>query len=130
METLRLPGGEPSCGGMLGDGRVNDPPAIVGQNDRHVKQPKRHRCHNEHINRGNAGGVVEQKAAPGRRGCTSSSHHVFGDRSLVDLDAEPEQFTMDPRRAPERVGRCSSHRLACELRDPRTAVPDLERQRQ
>ena len=81
--------GEPSCGGMLGDGRVNDPPAIVGQNDRHVKQPKRHRCHNEHIDRGNAGGVVEQKAAPGRRGCTSSSHHVFGDRSLVDLDAEP-----------------------------------------
>ncbi len=96
--------GEPSCGGMLGDGRVNDPPAIVGQNDRHVKQPKRHRCHNEHIDRSDAGGVVEQKAAPGRRGCTSSSHHVFGDRSLADLDAELEQLTMDPGRTPPRAG--------------------------
>jgi hypothetical protein len=122
--------GEPSCGGMLGDGRVNDPPPTVGQNDRQVEQLKRHRCHNEHIDRSNAGGVVEQKAAPGRRGCTSSSHHVFGDRSLADLDAEPEQFTMDRRRVPERGGRCSSHGLASELRDPRTAVTDLERQRQ
>src|SRR5713101_4233377 len=31
--------GEPSCGGMLGGGRVNDPPAIVGKNDHHVKHP-------------------------------------------------------------------------------------------
>ena len=33
--------GEPSCGGMLADGRVNDPPTVVGKNDHHVKQPKR-----------------------------------------------------------------------------------------
>ena len=89
---------------MLGDGRVNDPSALVGQNDRHGKQPKRHRCHNEHIDRSDAGGAIEQKAAPGRRRCTSSSHHVLGHRSLADLDAELEQFTMDPRRAAERVG--------------------------
>jgi hypothetical protein len=89
---------------MLGDGRVNDPPALVGQNDRHVKQPKRHRCHNEHIDGSYAGSVISQEGAPGRGRRTSSSHHVLGDRSLADFDAELEQLTMNPRRTPERVG--------------------------
>src|SRR3984893_6981009 len=89
---------------MLGDRRVNYLPAMVGQNDHYVKQPKRHRCHNEHIDRSDSGGVIEQKAAPGRRRRTSSSHHVLGHRSLADLYAELEELTMDRRRAPERVG--------------------------
>jgi hypothetical protein len=34
-----LPGGRAKLRWMLGDGRVNDPSAVVGQNDHHVKQP-------------------------------------------------------------------------------------------
>jgi hypothetical protein len=33
----------------------------------------------------------------GRRRCPSSSHHILGDCRLADLDAELEQFTVDPQ---------------------------------
>jgi hypothetical protein len=45
--------------------------------------------------------VIPQEGAPGRGRRTSSSHHILGDRSLTDLDAELEQLAMDPRRTPE-----------------------------
>ena len=32
------------------------------------------------------------------------SCHIFRNRGLTHVDAELEQFTMDPRSAPERVG--------------------------
>ena len=31
-------------------------------------------------------------------------HHVFGDRGLADVDPELEQFAVNARRAPQRVG--------------------------
>jgi len=76
----------------------------VGQNDHHVEQPKRCGRRDEHIDGRDAFGVIPQEGAPGRGRRTSSSHHVFGDRSLADFDAELKEFTMDPRRSPERVG--------------------------
>jgi hypothetical protein len=65
-------------------------PAIVGQNDHHIQQPKRRGSHNEHVDRGDAGGLIAQEATPGRRRCSSSSHHILGDRALAYLDAELE----------------------------------------
>ena len=85
---------------MLGDSRAHDLPAIVGQNDHHVKQPKRHRCHNEHIDRSDALGVIAQEAAPGWGRRTSPSDHILSDRSPADLDSQLEQFAMDPRCTP------------------------------
>src|SRR3984893_152471 len=89
---------------MLGDGSVNDSPAIVGQDDHYIEQPKRGGRHNENIDRSNALGLIAQEAAPGRRRRPSSSHHVLGDGRLADLDAELEQFTMDSRCSPKWVG--------------------------
>ena len=90
---------------MLGDGRAYDLPAIVGQNDHHVEQPKRCGCHDEHVDGGDAFRVIAEESPPVlRRWCSSSSHRVLGHRSLADLDAELEQLTVDPGRAPERVG--------------------------
>jgi hypothetical protein len=34
----------------------------------------------------------------------SSLGHVFGDAGLSDIDAEFEEFSMDPRRSPQRIG--------------------------
>ena len=34
----------------------------------------------------------------------SSLGHVFGDAGLSDIDAEFEEFSMDPRRFPQRIG--------------------------
>jgi hypothetical protein len=69
-----------------------------------MQQPKRGGCHDEHIDRGDASGLIAQEAAPSRRRPTSSSHHVLGDGGLADLEAELEQFAVDTRRSPERVG--------------------------
>jgi hypothetical protein len=102
---------------------VNDCPALVGEDDRNVEQPKRCGHHDEHVDGRDAFGVIPQEGAPGRGRRTSSSHHVLGDRSLTDLDAELEQFTMDPRSTPERVG-------AAHLPNQVDCRPELERQRQ
>jgi hypothetical protein len=112
---------------MFGDGRVNDPPALVGQNNRHVKQPKRCERHDEHVDGRDAFGVIPQEGAPVLRGRSSPSHHVLGDRRLADLDTELEQFAVDPRRAPERVG--AAHlpnqvtNLALHRRPPGSRAP-------
>ena len=34
---------------MFGDGRVNDSPALVGEDDHHGEQPKRCGRHDEHV---------------------------------------------------------------------------------
>ena len=84
---------------MFGDRGANDLPAIVRQNDHHVEQPKRRGRHNEHIDRSDALGVIPQEGPPVLRRRSSSSHHVFGDCSLADLDAELEQLAIDPLRS-------------------------------
>jgi hypothetical protein len=89
---------------MLGDSRAHDLPAIVRQNDHHVEQPKRRRCHYEHVDRGDAYRFVAQEAPPARRRPAVPPHHVLSDSSLTDLDAELEQLAMDARRTPQRVG--------------------------
>ena len=61
-------------------------------------------CHHKHVDRRNVGQVVVQKATPGRGGDFGPPRQVSPDRGLADLDAELEQFTMDPGRTPQRVG--------------------------
>jgi hypothetical protein len=51
---------------MLGEGGAHEIPAIMGQNDHHVEQPKRRGRHNEHIDRSDAFDVI-QEAAPARK---------------------------------------------------------------
>src|SRR5216683_240837 len=84
---------------MFGDGRVNDFPAIVAEDDGNVEQPKRRARYDKHVDGGDTLGLM-----PGWRRCTSSSHHVLGDCRLADLDAELEELSVNPRRAPQRVG--------------------------
>jgi len=81
---------------MLGDGGAHDLPAVMGQNDQHVEQPKRCGSHHEHVDGSDAFGVIAQEAAPGRGGRTSSPHHILRDGRLADQDAELEQFAVDP----------------------------------
>jgi len=112
---------------MFGDGGADDLPAIVGQNDHDVEQPKRRGRHNEHVDSGDALGVIPQEGPPVLRRCSPSSHHVLGDRSLADLDAELEQLTVDPGCTPEWVG--AAHlpnqiaNLAIHCRPSRSRAP-------
>src|SRR5712671_4579939 len=89
---------------MFGDGRVNDFPAIVAEDDGNVEQPKRRARYDKHVDGGDTLGLIEQEAAPGRGRRTSSSHHVLRNGGLAHLDAELEQLAVDSRCTPERVG--------------------------
>src|ERR1700736_5146865 len=64
---------------MLGDIRAYDIPAIVGQNDHHVEQPKRRGRDKERIDCSDAGGLIPQEAAPGRgrRTCVPRLRTVY-----------------------------------------------------
>jgi hypothetical protein len=58
----------------------------------------------ERDHRGNPIGVVADKCCQTLRWRPSKLRHVFGDRSLADVDAKLEQFTMAPGSAPKRIG--------------------------
>ena len=58
----------------------------------------------EHVYRHNVWKVVTQKAPPGRGGDLGAPRHPPPDRGLADVDAELEQFPVDARCTPQRVG--------------------------
>src|SRR5262245_35924593 len=49
-------------------------------------------------------GMVTQERLPPLRWGSPVSRHIFGNRGLTHIYAELEEFAMDPRSAPERVG--------------------------
>jgi hypothetical protein len=57
---------QPPSGRVRRDIKSHNLPAIVGQNDHHVEQPKRRGCHNEQVDRSDTREVISHKATPGR----------------------------------------------------------------
>ena len=95
---------EPGLRRILGDVEVNDPSSIMAEEDQGVEKPKRRSCYDEHVDRDNVGHVVLQKGAPGRGGDFGTPWHVPPDRGLADFNTKLEQFTVNSRRSPKRVG--------------------------
>src|SRR3954454_8723740 len=56
--------------------------------------------------------MVQEERSPALRRWARVSGHVLGNRSLADIDAELEEFSMDARSAPETI--CQAH-LADQL---------------
>src|SRR6202043_1396127 len=73
-------------------------------NQQAIEQPKRDCRHDKHIHSRDAVGMIAKERPPalGRR--VSSLGHVLGHAGLSDIDAELEEFAMDPRRSPQRIG--------------------------
>ena len=69
-----------------------------------IEQAERDCRHDEQIHRRDPIRVVAEECPPalGRR--VSSPDHVLGHAGLSDIDAELEEFAMDPRRSPQRIG--------------------------
>ena len=89
---------------MWRDIKSHNLPPIVGQDDHYIQQPERCRSHDKHVDRGDTLGLIEQAATSSRGRSPASSDHVLGDRGLAYLDTELEEFPVNPRCAPERVG--------------------------
>src|SRR5450631_718916 len=65
-----------------------------------IEQTKRDCGHDEQIHRRDAVGMIMKERLPPLRWRASSPGHILGHARLSDIDAELEQFPMDPRRAP------------------------------
>jgi hypothetical protein len=67
-------------------------------------------------------GVVAQECLPalGRR--PAAFRHIFSDRGLTNVDAELEEFAVDPRRAPQRLARLTSW-ISCRISSATFGLP-------
>ena len=95
---------EPELGRILGDIEVNDPSAVVTDDDQAVEQPERRGRNDEHVDGHGVAHVIAQEAAPGRGGDLGPPGYVSADSGLAHNDTELEQFAVDAGRAPEGIG--------------------------
>src|SRR3984885_2335290 len=95
---------DPFCGWMRCDAKPQNTSPAVPHDQQSIDPAKRDCRHHEHIHRSDPVSVVGEKRPPalGRR--VSSPGHVLGHARLSDIDAELEEFSMDPRRSPQRIG--------------------------
>src|SRR5450631_177954 len=100
-DLLRGPGRT----GRLGDIEVKNAATVVGKDEEDIQNAKRRRRYREEIDRYQRPDVVLEERAPGlRRWLSWLGRHEAGHASLADVDAELEQLSVDPGRAPAHVG--------------------------
>ncbi len=93
----------PLAARMRGHAQPQNLTAGMPQDQKSIQQPERDRGDHEQIHRRDAVRVISKKRLPSLRWRTSSSRHVLGNGGLPDIDAELEQFAMNPRCTPKRV---------------------------
>ena len=87
-----------------------------------IEYPERDCRYDKQVHRGDAISMVIKERLPTLRWQASPLDHIFGHTGLPDTDAELEQFTMDPRRSPQRIGNAHlSDKLAYLRRHNRSA---------
>src|SRR6266849_5678694 len=93
----------PFRGRVSGCSKGHDLPPAVTQ-DQQTVEPERDRRDHEQIHRRDAVSMITKKGPPalGRR--SPPSRHVFCNGCLADLDSKLEEFSVDPRCAPQWVG--------------------------
>src|SRR5712675_1848749 len=95
---------DPFRSGVSCDAKPQNLSSAVPHDQQSIEQAKRDRRHDEQIHRRDAIGMVMKKRLPALRRWPSSLHHILGHARLADIDAELKQLSVDPRRAPQRVG--------------------------
>ena len=93
----------PLCLGVCCDIDPDQRSAVEPNDDEGIEQIEADGRDNEQVHGGNVRCVVTQKGAPTLAWQAVSLDHVLGDARLRDLKPELEQFSVDARRAPERV---------------------------
>src|ERR1700687_4797439 len=113
----------PFCGRMRCDAEPYDLSPAVPHDQQSIEQAKRDCRHDEQIHRGDAVGMIAKERPPALRWRVSSLGHVLGHAGLSDIDAELEEFSMDPRRSPQRIGNAHlADKLAYLRRDSWSAT--------
>jgi hypothetical protein len=124
-QLLRRPLGR----GMGGDLEMHNAPAVVCQNQEHVQDLKSDCWHAEKVHRHHALDVILEEGPPGLRWRLPATYHVLAHARLAEVDAEFEQFSVDARRAPQRIFAAHSadqfSNLFRDRRSSRVAVTNL-----
>src|SRR5271168_277694 len=89
---------------MSCDAKPQNLSSAVPHDQQSIEQAKRDCRHDEQIHRGDPIGVVAEERPPALGWRVSSPRHVLGHAGLSDINAELEEFAMDPRRSPQRIG--------------------------
>src|SRR6202021_2257068 len=95
---------DPFCGRMRCDAKPQNMSPAVPHDQQSVEQTKCDCRDDEQIHRGDAVGMIAKERPPALGWRVSSLGHVLGHAGLSDLDAELEEFSMDPRHSPQRIG--------------------------
>ena len=90
-------------GWVRGNAKMQDPAALMLQNDEHEQDPERRGWHDKEINRCQTFQVVSQECQPSLRWRLGMSHHVLRNGCLTGLDTQLEQLAVDPWRTPQDV---------------------------
>ena len=85
------------------DVKVENTTAVVSKHDKNEQNFKPDRMHREKIDRTELRDVVLEKCSPGLGWRLVMTDHVFRHRCLGSLDTQFQEFTANPRRAPDDV---------------------------
>jgi len=88
---------------MLGDIEMNNAPAIMSQNKKHLEDLESHGGNHEEVDGNQLVDVVFQEGPPGLGRRLPMPHHIFRDRRLRHFDSELEQLGMKPRCSPQNI---------------------------
>jgi hypothetical protein len=72
---------------MRGDRHVDDPSAVVGEEDEHEEQPECHRRYDEEVGGHDLACVIGEKGAPRLRRWTRMPSDVFGNGGFTHHDS-------------------------------------------
>src|SRR6201996_6865264 len=95
---------DPFCSWMRGDAKPENVSPAVPHDQQAVEQAKRDRRHDEQIHRNHAVAWSRRNVLQPWDGGSGRPDHVLGHAGPSDIDAELEEFSMDPRRSPQRIG--------------------------
>ena len=86
MRLLLMSG--PFRGRVSGHGAVENAPAIVGQDQKHVQNLKPDRRHREEVDGNQTLEMIFQEGSPGLGGWFPTTSHVFAYARFADLEAQ------------------------------------------
>jgi hypothetical protein len=89
---------------VLGHVEVDDPPAMVGKHDEDEQDAQARGGHGEEIDGNQVSDMVGEERPPGLRRLGAPFPHQAGHGALGHIDTELQEFAMDARGAPQRVG--------------------------
>ena len=94
----------PLCSWMGRNSKMCDPAAIMREHEKDEEQPEGCGRSHKEVSGNHLMHMVFQKCFPGLRGWSTRANHILGHSGFTNVDAKLEEFAMNVRRTPARIG--------------------------